>query len=190
MLNLILFGPPGSGKGTQSEKLIDRYGLIHLSTGEILRAEISEKTELGIKARNYMDQGELVPDEDVVEMVVNRIDRETDPAGFIFDGFPRTCGQAESLRKMLMERGTRITLMISLEVAEEELIKRLVNRGKETGRSDDTPAVIKNRIEVYNNVTAPVMDFYRQMKKFAPVNGLGTVDEIFTRIVEKVEAVK
>jgi adenylate kinase len=168
--------------------LIEKYGLIHLSTGEILRAEMAAETTLGVKARSFMDQGELVPDEDVVTMVVNRIDKETEPDGFIFDGFPRTCAQAESLREMLVARGTRISLMISLEVPEEELIKRLINRGKETGRSDDELSVIKNRIEVYNNVTAPVMDFYRQMNKFAPVDGTGSIEEIFERIVHLVDA--
>ena len=190
MLNIVLFGPPGSGKGTQAEKLIQKYGLIHLSTGDILRDAISKKTPLGVRAKEYLDKGELVPDEDVVNMVIKKLDAENDPRGFIFDGFPRTCGQARVLRNLLTERDTRINVMIALEVHEDELIKRLVKRGRESGRSDDQLAVIRNRIEVYERDTYPVSDFYRKMRKYRSINGVGTVDEIFQRIVEVVDQVK
>lgn len=187
MLNIVLFGPPGSGKGTQSEKLIGKYGLIHLSTGDILREEIAKLTHLGKKAKEYINSGELVPDEDVVNMVANRLDKEKSSSGFIFDGFPRTCAQAKFLRNMLTERETRIDIMIALQVEEEELIKRLLKRGKETGRSDDELSIIRNRIEVYERQTSAVIDFYKKMHKYAPVNGLGTIEKIFENIVEVVE---
>ena len=190
MLNIVLFGPPGSGKGTQSEKLIKKYGLIHLSTGDILREAIANQTPLGVKAREYMEKGELVPDEDVINMVVRHLDREKDPNGFIFDGFPRTCGQARFLRNLLTDRDTRINVMITLQVDEEELIRRLLKRGQQTGRSDDELSVIKNRIEVYERDTAPVIDFYRTMRKYRPVDGMGSIDEIFDRIVNVVEEMK
>ncbi len=190
MLNIVLFGPPGSGKGTQAEKLIKKYGLIHLSTGDILREAISKKTPLGLKAKEYLDKGELVPDEDVVNMVIKKLDVEKDPNGFIFDGFPRTCGQARVLRNLLTDRDTRINVMIALQVHEEELIKRLLKRGHESGRSDDQLSVIKNRIAVYERDTYPVIDFYQKMQKYRSINGVGTVEEIFERIVKVVEAVK
>lgn len=187
MLNLVIFGPPGSGKGTQSEKLIERYGLVHMSTGDILRAEMAVKTDLGKKAQAYMEKGELVPDADVIEMVARKIDQIKDPKGFIFDGFPRTTAQARSLRNMLTERDTRIDLVISLEVPEEELVKRLLKRGQEAGRQDDEIGVIRNRIEVYKQMTTPVIDFYKKMRKYVPVEGVGTVDKIFERIVNHIE---
>jgi len=190
MLNIVLFGPPGSGKGTQSEKLIRKYGLIHMSTGDILRDAIANKTPLGVKAKEYMDQGELVPDEDVVNMVIKKLDKESNPNGFIFDGFPRTCGQARVLRNLLTDRDTRINVMIALQVEEEELIKRLVKRGEESGRSDDQLSVIKNRIEVYERDTSPVIDFYQNMRKYRSVDGIGSIDEIFDRIVLVVDQMK
>jgi len=190
MLNIVLFGPPGSGKGTQAEKLIRKYGLIHMSTGDILREAISKKTPLGVRAKEYLDKGELVPDEDVVNMVIKKLDAEKDPNGFIFDGFPRTCGQARVLRNLLTDRDTRINVMIALEVQEEELINRLLKRGRESGRSDDQLSVIKNRIAVYERDTYPVIDFYRKMRKYRSVNGVGTVDEIFQRIVEVIDQMK
>lgn len=190
MLNIVLFGPPGSGKGTQAEKLIEKYGLIHLSTGNILREAISQKTPLGLKAKQYLDKGELVPDEDVVNMVIKKLDAEKDANGFIFDGFPRTCGQARVLRNLLTDRDTRINVMIALEVHEEELINRLLKRGRESGRSDDQMSVIKNRIAVYERETYPVIDFYMKMQKYRSINGVGTVNEIFQRIVEVVEEMK
>ncbi len=187
MLNLVIFGPPGSGKGTQSQKLIDRYQLVHMSTGDILRAEMAAGTELGNKAKEYMEKGELVPDEDVIAMVARKVDQEKEPEGFIFDGFPRTCAQARSLRHMLTDRDTRIDLVISLVVPDEELVKRLLKRGEEAGRADDEIGVIRNRIEVYNNMTTPVIDFYRKMHKYVPIDGLGSIDEIFERIVAKID---
>jgi len=190
MLNIVLFGPPGSGKGTQAEKLIRKYGLIHMSTGDILREAISKKTPLGVRAKEYLDKGELVPDEDVVNMVIKKLDAEKDPNGFIFDGFPRTCGQARVLRNLLTDRNTRINVMIALEVQEEELINRLLKRGRESGRSDDQLSVIKNRIAVYERDTYPVIDFYQKMRKYRSVNGVGTVDEIFQRIVEVIDQMK
>ena len=187
MLNIVLFGPPGSGKGTQSEKLIEKYGLIHLSTGDILREEIAKQTNFGKKAKEYLDCGELVPDKDIVNMVANRLDKEKSSSGFIFDGFPRTSAQAKFLRNMLTERENRIDIMIALQVEEEELIKRLLKRGKETGRSDDELSIIRNRIEVYERQTSAVIDFYKKMHKYAPVNGLVTIEKIFESIVEVVE---
>lgn len=187
MLNLVIFGPPGSGKGTQSEKLIERYSLVHMSTGDILRAEMAAQTELGKKAQAFMEKGELVPDADVIEMVARKIDQTENPKGFIFDGFPRTTAQARSLRNMLTDRDTRIDLVISLEVPEEELVKRLLKRGQEAGRQDDEIGVIRNRIEVYKQMTTPVIDFYKKMRKYVPVEGVGTIDEIFDRIVNKIE---
>jgi len=187
MLNLVIFGPPGSGKGTQSEKLIKRYGLVHMSTGDILRSEMAAQTDLGKKAQAYVEKGELVPDADVIEMVARKIDQTKNPKGFIFDGFPRTTAQARSLRNMLTERDTRIDLVISLEVPEEELVKRLLKRGQEAGRRDDEIGVIRNRIEVYKQMTTPVIDFYKKMRKYVPVEGVGTIDEIFERIVNKIE---
>ncbi len=190
MLNLVLFGPPGSGKGTQSELIINKYRLVHLSTGDILRSEMARGTPLGLKAKDYMAKGELVPDRDVIEMIAQRIDGEASGEGYIFDGFPRTREQARFLRNMLTERETRIDLMISLEVPEEELIHRLVKRGQASGRADDELPVIKNRIEVYNKQTAPVIDFYRKMRTYTAVDGVGSIEEIFGRIVEKIEKVK
>jgi adenylate kinase len=190
MLNIVLFGPPGSGKGTQAEKLMEKYGLIHLSTGDILREAISKKTPLGLKAQQYLDKGELVPDEDVVNMVLKKLDAEKDPKGFIFDGFPRTCGQAQVLNDLLADRNTRINVMITLQVLEEELIKRLLKRGRESGRSDDQLSVIRNRIEVYERDTYPVIDFYRRIDKFRSVDGVGTIDEIFKRITRVVEQMR
>lgn len=189
MLNLVLFGPPGSGKGTQSQLIIDRYHLVHVSTGDILRNEMVAATPLGLKAQGFMSKGELVPDEDVIRMLANRIDQEKNRNGFIFDGYPRTTNQAKYLRNMLTERETRIDLMISLEVSEEELIRRLVNRGKDSGRADDQLSVIKNRIQVYNAQTAPVIDFYVKMRTYAAINGLGSVEDIFERIIAKIEKV-
>jgi adenylate kinase len=187
MLNIVLFGPPGSGKGTQSKKLIEKYDLIHLSTGDILREEMEKQTPLGKKAKEYIKSGELVPDEDIVKMVANRLDLEKNPNGFIFDGFPRTCTQAKFLRNILTERGTRIDIMIALQVEEEELIKRLIKRGQASGRFDDELSVIRNRIKVYEKQTSRLIDFYKKMHKYAPVNGVGTIEKIFESIIELVE---
>jgi adenylate kinase len=185
MLNIVLFGPPGSGKGTQAENIIKKYNLKHLSTGDLLRAEIAAKTELGLKAKSIMDKGALVPDEIVIGMIEKRINAEKDPKGFIFDGFPRTVAQAESLDKMLSRKETSITLMISLDVRRQELIDRLLKRGKEQGRSDDNLETIENRIKVYENQTKPVMNYYDGQGKARYIDGMGTIGEIFKRI-EKV----
>lgn len=185
MLNIVLFGPPGSGKGTQAEKIINRFKLLHLSTGDLLRAEIAARTELGLKAKRIMDKGELVPDDVVIGMIEKRISTEKNPKGFIFDGFPRTVAQAQALDTVLARKNTGITLMISLDVKRQELIDRLLKRGKEHGRSDDNLQTIENRIKVYEDQTTPVMNYYDQQGKAKYVDGMGSVEVIFTRI-EKV----
>ncbi len=183
MLNLVLFGPPGAGKGTQSQKLIEKYNLVHLSTGDILRSEITNGTELGLEAKKLMDQGVLVPDAVVIGMISNKLDSNKDARGFIFDGFPRTVAQAEALDALLASKSTQISGMIALDVEDEELQKRLLLRGKDSGRPDDAnPEVIRRRIEEYNNKTAPVANFYKDQGKYHSVNGLGSIDEIFSAI--------
>jgi adenylate kinase len=188
MLNIVLFGPPGCGKGTQSEKLIVKYQLVHLSTGDILRNEIANKTKLGLEAKQYMDKGELVPDSLVIEMIAQKIDDNKNAKGFIFDGFPRTTQQAIALDKMLAERNMSITRMLSLEVPKEELVKRLLNRGLTSGRSDDqNPEIIENRIREYNTKTQPVIDYYKAQGKSVSVNGVGSIDEIFQNLCKAIE---
>ena len=188
MLNIVLFGPPGAGKGTQSEKLIEHFGLVHLATGDLLRSEIKKGSELGRKAKDIMDRGELVPDEVVIGMIRNRIDENPNARGFIFDGFPRTKEQAEALDELLEEKGTSISMMLALEVGEEELLQRLLKRGEESGRSDDRDeTTIRNRIQEYENKTAPLKDYYKEQDKFRSIEGVGSIDEIFGRITEAVE---
>ncbi len=187
MINLVLFGPPGSGKGTQSEKLIEKYGLTHFSTGDILRDEISGKTDLGMKARAYMDCGELVPDKDVIAMVIKNLDKHQGSKGFIFDGFPRTKTQARFLRHELTDRDMRINLMIALNVEREELITRILKRGENSGRPDDERSVIEKRIEVYHKQSAPIIEFYKMMHKFISVDGKGGIEDIFKRICDTIE---
>lgn len=188
MLNIVLFGPPGSGKGTQSNKLIEKYGLIHLSTGDILREAIANKTELGVLAKQFMDKGELVPDEHVTKIVARRLDKNPNANGFIFDGFPRTNVQAEFLYKELNERGTSISVMMTLDVPHQVLIDRILNRGKDSGRSDDQDlSIIENRINIYKKQTAPVIDYYKAKGKYYSIEGIGTVEEIFGRIVKVIE---
>lgn len=183
MLNLVLFGPPGAGKGTQSQKLIDQYQLIHLSTGDLLRGEIAQGTALGLEAKKLMDQGVLVPDEVVIGMISNKLDANKDAKGFIFDGFPRTVAQAEALDQLLASKNSAISGMIALEVADDELERRLLLRGKDSGRPDDAnPEVIRKRIVEYNNKTAPVANFYKAQHKFYSVQGIGEIDEIFSAI--------
>lgn len=183
MLNLVLFGPPGAGKGTQSQKLIEKYGLIHLSTGDLLRGEISQGTKLGLEAKKLMDEGLLVPDAVVIGMISNKLDANKEAKGFIFDGFPRTVAQAEELDNLLQSKKSAISGMIALEVNDDELERRLLLRGKDSGRPDDAnPEVIRKRIHEYNSKTAPVADFYKGQNKFKSINGIGTVDEIFTSI--------
>jgi adenylate kinase len=189
MFNLILFGPPGSGKGTQSEKLIAKYGLKHLSTGDLLRSEIAAQTPLGIEAKKLMDKGQLVPDEVVIGMISSALDTNPDAKGFLFDGFPRTPAQAEALDKLLALKKTNIAAMLALEVSEAELVKRLLKRGETSGRSDDTnEAVIKARITEYRNKTTAVADYYHQFDKVVTVKGEGTVDDIFAALCKEIDA--
>jgi adenylate kinase len=183
MFNLILFGPPGSGKGTQSEKLIAKYGLKHLSTGDLLRSEIANQTALGVEAKKLMDKGQLVPDEVVIGMISSALDANPEAKGFLFDGFPRTPAQAEALDKLLDLKKTSIAVMLALNVSEEELVKRLMKRGETSGRSDDTNEnVIRARITEYRNKTEVVAEYYRTFDKVVAVKGEGTVDEIFSAL--------
>jgi adenylate kinase len=189
MLNVVLFGPPGAGKGTQSEILLQRYGLVHLSTGDIFRYNIKNATELGQQAKAFMDKGELVPDSLTISMLESEVVKHTDPQGFIFDGFPRTSAQAEALDRFLNTRNTSITCMLALEVDEEELIKRLLNRATTSGRADDADeAIVRNRIAVYNRETAPVAGYYKACGKYRGVKGVGTVEEITSRLCDELDA--
>jgi len=188
MLNIVLFGPPGAGKGTQSEKLIVKYELVHLSTGDIFRANIKGGTELGNLAKSYMDKGQLVPDEVTIRILESEANKHPNAKGFIFDGFPRTDAQAKALDHFLASKGQSITLMLSLEVEEEELRKRLLERGKTSGRADDVnPEVIQKRINVYNAETAPVKSFYQEQNKCSEINGIGSIDEIFNRLCHAID---
>jgi len=188
MFNLILFGPPGSGKGTQSEKLISKYGLKHLSTGDLLRSEISRKTSLGLEAKNFMDRGQLVPDEVVIGMISSALDDNPNSKGFLFDGFPRTSAQAEALDKLLDLKKTSIAVMLALEVSEEELVKRLLKRGETSGRSDDTnEQVIRARIAEYRTKTEVVADYYRHFDKVVRVKGEGGINEIFESLSKEID---
>lgn len=188
MFNLILFGPPGSGKGTQSDKLVEKYGLKHLSTGNLLRQEIAEKTPLGIEAKNFIDKGQLVPDEVVIGMVDSYFDQHKGARGFLFDGYPRTVAQAAALDKLLELKKTNIELVLFLQVDEEELIKRLVHRGKTSGRSDDMDEnVQRKRQEVYRNETLPVAAFYKKQNKVVNIKGMGSVSEIFSSLCEVID---
>ncbi len=191
MFNLILFGPPGSGKGTQSEKLISTYGLKHLSTGDLLRSEIASKTELGLKAKSFMDAGQLVPDAVVIGMVDAAISANKGVNGFLFDGFPRTKAQAEALDALMQSHATEIHVVLALDVPEEELIQRMIGRAKTSGRSDDAdPEVQKKRIAVYRNETLAVADHYKMFNKVVHLNGLGTIDEIFSFLCKEIDARK
>jgi adenylate kinase len=183
MFNLILFGPPGSGKGTQSDKLVAKYGLIHLSTGNLLREEIAQKTPLGLEARSFMDKGQLVPDEVVIGMIDSSLEHHKNARGFLFDGFPRTVAQSQALDKLLELKKTSIAVVLALEVGEEELVKRLLNRGKTSGRSDDTnEEVIRKRFAVYMNETSPVAEHYKKARKFQSIKGEGSVEDIFSSL--------
>ncbi len=187
MLNVVIFGPPGSGKGTQSEKIIEKFGLAHISTGDILRAEIKAETELGKEASQYINRGELVPDATIIGMLENKIDSFEDAKGVIFDGFPRTVAQAEALKAMLSKRGETIKVMLNLVVAKEELITRLLKRGETSGRSDDNLETIEKRIQVYEEQTSPVIDFFKAEGNYVGIEGVGGIDDIFNRIVEAIE---
>lgn len=189
MLNLVLFGPPGAGKGTQAEFLVKTFDLIHLSTGDLLRSEIAAQTELGLEAKKFMDNGDLVPDEVVIGMIKSKFAANKEAKGFIFDGFPRTVAQAEALDVVLNENNTPISGMLSLEVEKAELISRLLNRGLTSGRSDDADeSVIENRISTYNDKTAPLKDFYAAQNKLNTIEGMGTIEEIAARLTESVKA--
>lgn len=187
MVNILIFGPPGSGKGTQSVRLAEKFNLLHLSTGDMLRAEIAEGTELGKKMSAIMSKGELVPDEVVIEMIAAKIDGVKNKSGFLFDGFPRTVAQTVALEKMLNDRNMKIDSMLTLDVDHDELVKRLIARAELSGRPDDKdPAVIENRIDVYREKTEPIIDFCRQKGLYQPVNGVGSIDDIFNRLSELV----
>ena len=188
MLNLVLFGPPGAGKGTQAEFLIKSFGLIHLSTGDLLRSEIAAGTQLGLEAKNYMEKGELVPDKVVIGMIESKLQANPETKGFIFDGFPRTVDQAKALDQLLNANNTPISGMLSLEVEKQELIERLLNRGKNSGRADDQDqSVIENRINVYNEKTLPLIKYYKPQGKHFGINGMGSIEEIAGRLKETVE---
>jgi adenylate kinase len=191
MFNLILFGPPGSGKGTQSEKLIEKYKFKHLSTGDLLRSEIAQKTPLGLEAKNLMDKGQLVPDEVVIGMISSALDTYRDVNGFLFDGFPRTTAQAEALDKLLDFNKTSIGAVLFLQVPEDELISRMINRAKTSGRSDDADEnVQRKRLEVYNRDTLPVANHYSKSDKVVEVEGVGTVDDIFQALCAVIDEKK
>ena len=189
MFNLILFGPPGSGKGTQSEKLITKYNLKHLSTGDLLRSEIAKKTPLGVEAKKFMDKGQLVPDEVVIGMISDALDNHPGVVGFLFDGFPRTATQADALDKLLELKNLSINVMLALDVTEEELVKRLVKRGETSGRpDDDNEHVIKTRIQEYHKKTAPVADHYKKVNKVILVKGEGSVEDIFRGLTKEIDS--
>ena len=189
MLNVVLFGPPGAGKGTQSEVLLRQYGLVHLSTGDIFRNNIKNSTELGQQAKAFMDKGELVPDSLTIAMLESEVVKHLDPKGFIFDGFPRTSAQAEALDRFLSSRNTSITCMLALEVDEDELIKRLLNRATTSGRADDADeSIVRNRISVYNRETAPVAGYYQVCGKYRGIKGVGTVEEITGRLCAELDS--
>tara|TARA_B110000438_G_scaffold301304_1_gene355848 strand:- start:315 stop:890 length:576 start_codon:yes stop_codon:yes gene_type:complete len=189
MLNLVLFGPPGAGKGTQSARLIDTYNLVHLSTGDIFRSNMKAGTELGNLAKSHIEKGALVPDEVTIGMLEAEVNSNTTAKGFIFDGFPRTTAQAEALDLFLSSKGTEITAMLALEVEEQELITRLLERGKSSGRADDqNPEIIKNRIQVYENETAILKDYYTAQDKFVGVEGVGSIESITTSLCNEIEA--
>ena len=187
MLNIVIFGAPGSGKGTQSERIVEKYGINHISTGDVLRAEIKNGTELGKTAKGYIDQGQLIPDELMIDILASVFDSFKDSKGVIFDGFPRTIAQAEALKEMLAERGQDVSVMVDLDVPEEELMIRLIKRGKDSGRADDNEETIKKRLHVYHSQTAPLIDWYKNEKKYQHINGLGTMEGIFAEICEAVD---
>ena len=190
-MNIILFGPPGAGKGTQSERLIEQYGLVHLSTGDIFRFHLKNETELGKLAKTFMDQGHLVPDEVTINMLKGEVLKQKEPKGFIFDGFPRTTPQASALDTLLAELGTEITVMLGLEVEEEELKVRLKQRALSSGRADDAdPEIIANRIAVYNRETAPVKNYYEAQDKYVAIDGIGSIDSITSRLFSAIDSRK
>ena len=190
MLNIVIFGAPGSGKGTQSEFIVEKYGINHISTGDVLRGEMKNGTELGKIAKGYMDEGKLLPDDLIVDMLASKLDSFEGSKGVIFDGFPRTIAQAEALKKMLAARGQEVSVMLDLEVPEDELMVRLIKRGQETGRADDNEETIKNRLVVYHSQTAPVIDWYKNDGKYQHIDGVGSMERIFADICAAIDGLK
>ncbi|MEM0991835.1 MAG: adenylate kinase [Bacteroidota bacterium] len=188
MKNIIIFGPPGSGKGTQAKKLVEQYGLLHISTGDLFRYEMGNDTPLGLAAKEYIRKGDLVPDEVTIGMLKNKVNANPDAKGIIYDGFPRNINQAEALDEFLKEKGATVGIVLALEVEDEELVNRLKERGKTSGRSDDTDeSIIRNRLSVYHEETAPVFNFYRAKGKGVKIDGVGTIDAITTRLALEVD---
>ena len=188
MLNIVIFGAPGSGKGTQSARIVEKYGLNHISTGDVLRAEIAAGTELGKTAKALIDNGQLIPDELMIGILAAKLDSLAGGNGVIFDGFPRTIAQAEELKKMLVARGQDVTAMLELDVPEDELMDRLLKRGQAFGRADDNEETIKKRLVVYAEQTAPLKDWYKNEGKHCYINGLGELDRIFEDIVAAIDS--
>jgi adenylate kinase len=187
MLNIVIFGAPGSGKGTQSEKIVEKYGINHISTGDVLRAEIKNGTELGKTAKSYIDQGQLIPDSLMIDILASVFDSFKDSKGVIFDGFPRTIPQAEALKKMLDERGDKVAAMIELDVPEDELMKRLILRGQQSGRADDNEETIKKRLVVYHSQTQPLIEWYKNEGIHYHIDGMGELDRIFSDISKVID---
>jgi len=189
MINLILFGPPGSGKGTQAAKLVETYNLLHISTGDLFRYEMSNNTPLGQEAKSYIAKGELVPDSVTIGMLRNKVKANPNPNGYIFDGYPRNIEQSEALDQLLAEQGSSVSQLIMLEVSDDEIVERLLNRGKTSGRTDDSDeTIIRNRIQVYKNETAPVFEYYTRQGKASKISGIGDIEEIFTCLREKIDS--
>lgn len=187
-MNIVMIGGPGSGKGTQSDKLIEKYGLHHISTGDVLRKHIKNETELGKIAKKYIDEGQLIPDELMIDILDNVLEEEAkDKPGVIFDGFPRTIPQAEALKKLLEKRGKELNAVVGLEVPEEELVNRLINRGKESGRADDNEETIKKRLKVFHEQTSPLKEYYKKEKKYKEIDGVGELERIFSDIIKALE---
>lgn len=191
MINLILFGPPGSGKGTQAAKLVKKYNLLHISTGDLFRYEMGNNTALGLKAKEYIAKGELVPDSVTIGMLKNKVEANPDVPGYIFDGYPRNIAQSEALDEILKTKGEEVSILLSLDVDDEEIIKRILNRGKSSGRHDDNDeSIIRNRIEVYKSETTPVFDFYAKSGKSKYIKGIGSIEEIFNLLCAEIDDLK
>ena len=188
MFNFILFGPPGSGKGTQSIKIAEKYNLAHISTGDIFRRNIKEKTELGIKVQSIIERGELVPDELLIDILDDAMNQVSGKDGFVFDGFPRTCQQARDMDILLSSKKESVSLVLSLDVNDKEILGRLLKRAELEGRKDDTKEVIENRLSIYNKQTQPLIKFYKEQNKFTSVNGIGSIEEIFNSICAAIDS--